>query len=189
MDKILVVSTAAKGAEALSSLLRQIGGNADITISVSGSDARGKVLDLNLDLVLINAPLLDESGVELARMIVEETLSPVIMVVRSDFFTDLQSQMEQYGVLVVEKPIIRELFVQTIGISHSLRHRLVGMQLENDRLQKKIDEIKLVDQAKWALMSNLGMEEAQAHKYIEKQAMDQRKSRSEIANGILRTYR
>jgi len=32
------------------------------------------------------------------------------------------------------------------------------------------------------------MTEAQAHRYIEKQAMDQRMGKSEIALGILKTY-
>jgi response regulator NasT len=97
--------------------------------------------------------------------------------------------MENFGVLVVQKPIIREVFFQTLGLAKSLRRRLVGMQNENEKLQKKIDEIKVVDQAKWTLIRTLGMNEEQAHRYIEKQAMDMRRSRYDIASCILKTYR
>lgn len=189
MSRVLVVSSATKGAEVLSSLARQAEGFADITVSASGGEARRYILDYEYDLILVNAPLTDEDGEALSQMVVEETLSPVIMIVGGPYFNDIQTKMEEDGILVLQKPIIREVFVQMVGIAHSLRRRLQGMQVEQDRLQKRIDEIKLVDRAKWALMTSLGMEEEQAHHYIEKQAMDQRKSRIEIANGILRTYR
>ena len=41
---------------------------------------------------------------------------------------------------------------------------------------------------KWLLIENLKMSESDAHYYIEKQAMDTRLSRREVAQGIIRTY-
>ena len=52
----------------------------------------------------------------------------------------------------------------------------------------KGEEIRLVDRAKCALIQYLGMSEATAHRYIEKQAMDLRKTKVQIAEGILKTY-
>ena len=46
----------------------------------------------------------------------------------------------------------------------------------------------LLEVLKWALIQNLGMSEADAHRYIEKQAMDRCVPRREIANSILATY-
>ena len=46
----------------------------------------------------------------------------------------------------------------------------------------------MVDRAKCILIQYLNMTEPQAHRYIEKQAMDLRVSRREIAQGILQTY-
>ena len=56
------------------------------------------------------------------------------------------------------------------------------------KLQKKIEEIRLVDRAKCALIQYLNMTEATAHRYIEKQAMDTRRTKSAIAKDILNTY-
>ncbi|MBR6822515.1 MAG: ANTAR domain-containing protein, partial [Clostridia bacterium] len=42
--------------------------------------------------------------------------------------------------------------------------------------------------AKWILISEMGMEEPQAHRYIEKQAMDRGVPRLEVAEEIIRTY-
>ena len=36
----------------------------------------------------------------------------------------------------------------------------------------KMDEIRIVNRAKWVLITQLKMDEAQAHHYIERQAMD-----------------
>ena len=45
---------------------------------------------------------------------------------------------------------------------------MLGLRQENIKLQKKIEEIRLVDRAKCALIQYLGLTESQAHKYIEK---------------------
>ena len=51
-----------------------------------------------------------------------------------------------------------------------------------------MEEIRLVNRAKWLLISELKMDEAAAHRYIEKQAMDRCTSKSEIARGVIRMY-
>ena len=66
--------------------------------------------------------------------------------------------------------------------------RMAGLRQKNVKLQSKIEEMRLVDRAKCALIQYLNMTEAQAHRYVEKQAMDLRKSKTEVAEGILRTY-
>ena len=55
-------------------------------------------------------------------------------------------------------------------------------------MQRKIEEIRLIDRAKCILIQYLQMTEPQAHKYIEKQAMNLRQSRVQMAESILKTY-
>ena len=52
----------------------------------------------------------------------------------------------------------------------------------------QVREVRLVARAKCILMQYLNMTEAQAHRYIEKQAMDMRLSRLNVAENILKTY-
>ena len=77
---------------------------------------------------------------------------------------------------------------KAVKLISASRRRILGLKNENVRLQKKIEEIRLVDRAKCALIEYLGMTEAQAHRHIEKQAMDLRMTRREVAQGILQTY-
>ena len=51
-----------------------------------------------------------------------------------------------------------------------------------------MEEIRLVNRAKWLLISELKMDEPQAHRYIEKQAMDMCVSKRRVAEEIIRTY-
>ena len=51
-----------------------------------------------------------------------------------------------------------------------------------------VEDIKLVDRAKLLLVTCLNMSEEQAHRYLEKQAMDLRVSRLEVAKQVIQTY-
>ena len=59
---------------------------------------------------------------------------------------------------------------------------------ELDALQEKIAQVRLVSRAKCCLIEREGMTEADAHRLIEKRAMDTRRDRAEIAQEILDSY-
>ena len=51
-----------------------------------------------------------------------------------------------------------------------------------------MEEIRIVNRAKWLLISEIKMDEPNAHRYIEKQAMDRCVSKRVIAEEIIQTY-
>lgn len=51
-----------------------------------------------------------------------------------------------------------------------------------------MEEIRIVNRAKWLLISEIKMDEQNAHRYIEKQAMDRCISKRKIAEEIIKTY-
>ena len=69
-----------------------------------------------------------------------------------------------------------------------MRRKVGALEKEASSLQRKMEEIRLVNRAKLVLMEHLNMSEAQAHRYIEKSAMDSCTKRSEVAETIIRTY-
>ena len=66
--------------------------------------------------------------------------------------------------------------------------KLEKMEKKNHTLMEKMADIRTVNRAKWLLIENVNMTEKDAHYYIEKQAMDMRLSRKEVAQNIIRTY-
>ena len=66
--------------------------------------------------------------------------------------------------------------------------RLRALRTRTDTLERKLDDTKLVARAKLLLMTRLNMSETQAHRYIEKTAMDSGSKKRDIAERIIRTY-
>jgi response regulator NasT len=56
------------------------------------------------------------------------------------------------------------------------------------KAETKLADIKTIERAKWVLAKYLSFSEAEAHRYIQKNAMDRRKPQIDIAKDILRTY-
>ncbi|MDD3230079.1 MAG: ANTAR domain-containing protein [Oscillospiraceae bacterium] len=154
----------------------------------TGGEARRAAMQHNFQLVVINAPLRDEFGHELAMDLAEKTNVGVVLVVKSELYETVSDRVEQAGVIVVQKPINRMLLYQSMRIAAACGQRLETLQKENQKLQKKMHELQLVGRAKCALVQYRHLTEQEAHRYIEKQAMNQRVPRLEIAEDILHTY-
>ena len=75
-----------------------------------------------------------------------------------------------------------------IKLLTAMSSKLGKMEKRNRTLQEKMEDIRAVNRAKWLLIENLKMTEKDAHYYVEKQAMDTRLSRKEVAENIIRTY-
>ena len=90
--------------------------------------------------------------------------------------------------MLLQKPLSRSLFLQALRLLAAMRERMRGVEDRARILETRMTELKLVERAKWVLVEYLKMSEAEAHRYIEKQAMDRRTTRGEIAEGILKTY-
>ena len=65
---------------------------------------------------------------------------------------------------------------------------MLKMERENEALKSMVEDMRLVDRAKLLLVSYLNMTEAEAHRYLEKRAMDLRVSRVEVAKQVIQTY-
>ena len=60
------------------------------------------------------------------------------------------------------------------------------MSSKATKLKEKMEEIRLVNRAKLLLIEKKSMSEADAHRYLEKTAMDSGKKRIAVANDIIR---
>lgn len=100
----------------------------------------------------------------------------------------LLGPLSEQGVLLLSKPFSTAFFVQAMHMAAAGNHRLLRVRQENARLQEKIAQVRLVSRAKCCLVEHEHMTEAEAHRYIEKQAMDTRRDRTEIAQEVLENY-
>ena len=97
----------------------------------------------------------------------------------------IADKLQDFGVLVLGKPFTAVQFRQAVQIAASNYKRLAVLRAENAKLLDKIAQLRLVDRAKCYLIEKKGMTETEAHRLIEKGAMDTRRSRGEVAQEIL----
>ena len=158
------------------------------TPAKSGGEARRLLIENSFDMIIINTPLPDEFGHELARFATHSSSAGVVLIVKSENADDIAHQTEDDGVMVIARPLSRTFFFQVLKLVSASRKRMISLHNENVKLQRKIEEIRLVDRAKCTLIEVLKFSEPQAHRYIEKQAMDLRCTRKQVAENILKTY-
>jgi len=187
MKSALIVSCTGKGAVLFTDMLNEIAVD-EITVLKSAMEARRMVLDQDFDLVVINSPLEDESSESLSRHIASQCWSQVILVVEKEEYDAVSAICEENGILAITKPVNKEVFESAILLAKSARNRIKHIQAENIQLKQKLEDLRVIDRAKCLLISYLNLSEQEAHRFIEKQAMDLRSSKRAIAEGVLRTY-
>ncbi len=187
MKKILLVSRKGKSKDLLVQLL-ELDPTAQIAAAYTEEDAINLMEKNEFDLLIINSPLEGKTGVDLAVYTAEKYTAGILLAVQNKYADLISPKVEPYGVLVVGKPIVKAFFNQAVKFAEVTNHRMLSLKEENIHLQLKLEEMKILNRAKCVLIQYLSMSEAQAHKYIEKQAMDMRQSKYRVAKQILKAY-
>ncbi len=161
----------------------------DIKHAVSVGEAKRMTLMQAFDIIVINAPLKDENGIEFATGLSSDNSTGVLLLINNEYYDQALDKVTQYGVLAVPKPVSKQMLYEAFNLITALHFRLKKMEHQNAKLTAKMEEIRIVNHAKWVLIENLGLTEEEAHKIIEKQSMDTCQTKREVAENILKTYR
>ena len=154
----------------------------------SAGEAKRMALDYAVDIAILNAPMRDEFGTQLALNLARDNVG-VLLLVPGESFDGVRDQVEDEGVMAMAKPLTRQTLEMGLHMITALRGKLLQMDRRNRALQEKMTDIRTINRAKWLLIECLRMTEAEAHRYIEKQAMDLRISKREAAENIIKTYK
>lgn len=184
---VLVVSSSDKMKDAFKNFLPSIK-YSTVTYVSSVAHAKRAVLDKNYDFVIINAPLSDDIGISFAIDVSTKSNSVCLFMVKAELIEKINYQLTPYGVFTISKPVSVTSMEMALRFLASARERLSGMEKKTDTIEGKMKEIRIVNRAKWLLIENLNMTESEAHRYIEKQAMDKCIGKLSVAQEILNTY-
>ena len=186
-QSVLIVSAAPKPIEFIRGVLPH-GEFSPVFTASNAGQAKRFLLDTQVDIVIINAPLSDEYGNRLALDIVTNYSAGVLILVRPEVYEQVAYKMEQYGILTLTKALDRQTLYQTVKLLSATSNKMRRIEKSSHKLENKLHEMKAISKAKGLLIENENMSEEAAHRYIEKQAMDRCSSRKEIAEGIIKTY-
>lgn len=185
MEHILIISGSPGAAGSLETFVRESFRCQAKTVE-SAYQAKNAFSDNPyVDLALINAPLPDESGVELAKYVTQHTPANCILLIRQETAESLADLTDRYNIITVGKPLNRALLYQLMRTIDIAVRRSNAVYEENRKLEQKIKDIQTVDRAKFMMMEYKGMTEAEAHAYLEKYAMNKRKKKAIAALEII----
>ena len=117
----------------------------------------------------------------------ESSEAVFLLLVRPGTYEAVWQFVQAAGICVMSWPAPQEVFRQTLR-NLLLKKSLRAMQEKTDQLQSQLQDMKRIQKAKSLLMNQLGMSEADAHRWIEKAAMDRCVKKREIAETIIRMY-
>ena len=183
---VLIVSSADKFNTSLKDLIPDSG--YDVQFERNISTAKRALLEREYDFVVINSPLPDGDGIRFSIDICGSKHSVAVLFIRNELYHSVFDKVSPYGVYTLPKPTSKQTVNQALDWMSSTRERLRNLEKKTVSLEDKMQEIRTVNRAKWLLIEHLKMTEADAHRYIEKQAMDRCVSRMEIAETIIKTY-
>jgi len=155
-------------------------------ISFSGSDALRKANVLFPDIVIADYNLSDMTGFELARLIEESHICPVIILAskgQSEYIEDLED--DSLEIFCITKPINAVVFNNTVSLVLKFSRKAQEYRHQIDKFKNKLEERKLIEKAKGILMEKFNMTESQAYRKIQKKAMNQSKSLVQIAKTLI----
>lgn len=153
----------------------------------NSSEAKRFLLTNTVDILIIDAPLTDDFGIDLAQEYSQTSLGILIMV-NSSLYEQVAYRVEDLGIYTIIKPNSTENMYSAVKLLSAMHKKLAKMETKTKKLQEKMQDIKIINQAKIILIQKLNMSEESAHYYIEKQAMDIRLPKSKVAENIIRTY-
>ncbi len=186
--RVLLVSAAEKFTASLLGLL-PAETYAPVCVATDTAAARRMALEQPFDLAIINSPLPDDFGVRLALDLCDGGTCGVLLLVKAEHASEITARVAPYGVLTLAKPTSAAMLTQTLTLLCGTHERLCRMEARAASIEEKMEEIRIVNRAKCILIEQLRMTEQEAHRYIEKQAMNRCVTKRAIAEGILSTYK
>lgn len=187
LESVLIVSTTVKPIEFIKDVLPKSDFSPVLTAASAG-EANRILLRTTVDIIIINAPLSDDFGMQLAIDAVTNKGSGVLMLVKPELYEEVSYKMEQYGVLTLTKALNKQTLYQTVKLLSATSNKMKRLEESTAKLERRLKEMKAVNRAKGYLIEFENMSEEEAHKYIEKTAMDECVKKIDIAERIIQKY-
>ena len=137
------------------------------------------------DMAVLDIQMPDITGIEAADRIFTELAIPVVIFSAYSDSTYLESCTEAGVFGYILKPVTRDQLRVGIDIAWNRYLDWAGQQDEIQELKERLDQRKIIEQAKWILVKRKNVEEPEAMKMLQKQARNNRKTLIEVATAVV----
>ncbi|MGK2350408.1 ANTAR domain-containing response regulator [Cutibacterium sp. V947] len=150
-----------------------------------GEEAVRLANELEPDLVVMDVKMPKMDGITAADKITEDRICAVVMLTAFSQRDLIKRAKEAGAMAYVVKPFDASDVIPAIEIAMARFAEIRGVEDEVMDLEERLESRKIVDQAKGILQTSLDLTEPEAFRWIQKTAMDLRKSMREVAQGVI----
>lgn len=135
------------------------------------------------DLVIMDAGLEGGSVAEIAGIIQGDDISNVLVLAQGN------KGWVPDDIAQIQKPYTEETILSVIEVILVYQNRLASSRQEVTALKESLQSRKSIEQAKGILMRQLGIDEAEAYRTMQKESMNRSISMKDLARAIITAYK
>lgn len=150
-----------------------------------GEEAVRLANELEPDLIVMDVKMPKMDGITAADKIAEDRICAVVMLTAFSQRDLIKRAKEAGAMAYVVKPFDASDVIPAIEIAMARFAEIRGVEDEVMDLEERLESRKIVDQAKGILQTSLDLTGPEAFRWIQKTAMDLRKSMREVAQGVI----
>lgn len=155
-----------------------------ISRATTCGEARRMLVSQQYDILVINTPLQDDFGIELALDYSDSPIC-VMLMVKDELYEQISYQVTDAGIVTISKPSTKQVVYSSMKLLCALSAKLKRFERKTRTLEEKMADIRMINHAKWLIIDKKKMTEEEAHHLIEHRAMDRRISKREAAREII----
>jgi two-component system, response regulator PdtaR len=153
-----------------------------------GASAVRLTRELRPDLVILDVKMPVMDGIQAAEEIAKDHLS-AILILTAFSQRDLVEKARRAGAMAyLVKPFQKHDLLPAVEIAAGRFRELSGLTQEVDDLQGRLEARKLVERAKGLLQEREGMSEADAFRFVQRQAMERRQTMKQVAERVIEQF-
>ncbi len=153
--------------------------------AADGEQAVALAFELRPDLVILDVKMPKLDGIAAAERIAAERIAPVVILTAFSQRELVERAREAGAMAYLVKPFGSTDLLPTIEMAVSRHAQIVGLEKEVGGLQEQLEARKVVDRAKGVLMTEHGMSEPEAFRWIQRTAMDRRTTMRSVADAVI----
>jgi two-component system, response regulator PdtaR len=150
-----------------------------------GASAVRLTRELTPDLVILDVKMPVMDGIQAAEEIAKDRLS-AILILTAFSQRDLVEKARRAGAMAyLVKPFQKHDLLPAVEIAAGRFRELSGLEREVDDLQGRLEARKVVERAKGLLQEKQGLSEADAFRFVQRQAMERRQTMKQVAERVI----
>lgn len=150
----------------------------------SCGEARRLLVSQMFDILVINTPLPDDFGIDLALDYADSPMC-VMLMVKDEIYEQITYQVLDDGIVTISKPSTKQIVYNSMKLLSALSAKLKKFEKRNRTLEEKMADIRTINHAKWLIIDKKKVTEEEAHHMIERHAMERRITKREAAREII----